>query len=143
MTFLGPVRASIRRFLETQQLSIFFALTLFSALLILFAAYFRLNVPKNLRVIYGVIAVSVASAVIFRALGDMGLLEKIASVGATRINSLIYLGCLTVGVLRFSAAGEGSPEVLDTPVIARADVGRDVTQGLESLNQQLARILRS
>ena len=143
MTLLGPARASIRRFLESQQLSIFLALTLFSTLLILFAAYFRLDVPENLRVIYGVIAVSVTSATIFRALGDMGLLEQIASVGATRINSLIYLGCLTVGVLRFSAAGEGCREALDSPITAGADVGRDVTQGLESLNQQLARILRS
>ena len=143
MTLIGPARASIRRFLESQQLSVFLALTLFSTLLILFAAYFRLDVPENSRVIYGVIAISVASATIFRALGDMGLLEQIASIGATRINSLIYLGCLTVGVLRFSAAGEGRREVLDSPITVGADIGRDVTQGLEGLNQQLARILRS
>lgn len=142
MTFLGPARASIRRFLETQQLSIFLALTLFSTLLILFAVYYRLDVPRNLRVIYGVISISVATATIFRALGDMNLLESIASIGATRINSLVYLGCLTVGALRFSAAGEEQRELLDIPLGGMA-VGRDVTQGLQSLNQQLARILRS
>jgi hypothetical protein len=142
MTLLGPVRASIRRFLDSQQLSIFLALTLFSALLVLFAAYFRLDVPGNLRLIYGVVAISVASATIFRALGDMSLLGQVTSVGSTRINSLVYLGCLTVAVLRFSAAGEEQREVLDIP-LGGAAVGRDVTQGLEGLNQQLARILRS
>ncbi len=143
MTFLGPARVSIRYFLEGQQMTIYLALTLFSTLLILFAAYFRLDVPANFRVIYGVVAVSVASAVVFRALGEIGLLDSIASVGASRVNALVYLGCLVVGVTRFSPGGEKCREVPGSAINSGVDVGRDVTQGLESLNQQLARILRT
>ncbi len=120
---------------------LFFGLTIFCLALTAFVAYFRLAVPKNVRVVFAVFGLLFAAqATLYAFHAQLGLtFEKVRNT----VTFLIYIPCWLAGILAFSRAGE------TVAATARARWRLDerqeamLTARLRSFNETLLRALRS
>ena len=121
--------------------SLFLGLTIFCLALTTFVAYFRLAVPKNVRVVFAVFGLFFAGRVGLYAFHEhLGLsFEEVRN----RVTFLLYIPCLFAGTLAFSRAGETVAET--TRARWRLDEQHEamLTARLRSLNETLLRVLRS
>ena len=87
--------------------SFFLGLTIFCLALTAFVAYFRLAVPKNVRVVFAVFGLLFAAqATLYAFHAELGLTFR--EVRNT-VTFLIYVPCWLAGLLAFSRAGEEAP----------------------------------
>ena len=115
--------------------SVYFGLTLVCFLLVSFAAFFRLAVPRNVKVVFGTFGL------VFVVEASLYPLPAVwAGLGPNEtwlITSLVHLSCVAFGTFAFSAAGE--------TVAARGGPqgGEGASAALKSFSGSLSRILRS
>ena len=120
---------------------LFLGLTIFCVALVSFIAYFRLAVPKNVRVVFAVFGLwFAAQATLYAFHAELGLTFREVR---DSISFLIYIPCWLAGILAFSRAGE------TVAATARARWRLDerqeamLTARLRSFNETLVRVLRS
>ena len=141
MTLLETSLEEWSQFWVLQERSIYIALTLFSLFLIFFALYFRLRVPRNVKVLFGAFTMIFASLAVVQVLGDiMG--ERGASVERL-VRTALSLLCMACGTFAFSRAGEMEPAPVEIRQRLDPQAEADLANGLENLNDVLLRILRS
>ncbi len=121
--------------------SLFLGLIMFCLALAAFLAHFRLSVPGNVRLVFGVFGLYFAGQVLLGAFHtQFGL-----TFGEVRNNVtfFFYIPCLLAGLLAFSKAGETGPAV--ARIRWRLDERQEemLTARLRSLNETLVRVLKS
>ena len=135
-----PVSRLIGPWIRAER-SIFFGLIIFCVALAAFAAYFRLSVSKNARVVFAVFGLYFAGQVAldaFHAQLGLGFREV-----RKNVTFFFYIPCLLAGLLAFSRAGEEAPAT----ALARwrLDERQEamLTARLRSFNETLVRVIRS
>jgi len=140
MVFADTSLATWRRFWMHQEGSFYIALTTLCVLLILFAVFFHLSVPRNVRVLFAVFGAMFATQAFMRTLGsELG--EEFTQLRDYLI-PLISIACLAVGTLMFSRKGEADSEAI---AARRLDPRTETAMagGLQGFNNVLVKVLRS
>jgi hypothetical protein len=140
MVFADTSLATWRRFWLHQEGSFYVALTTLCLLLLSFAVFFHLSVPRNVRVLFAAFGVMFATQALLRMLiSRLGEDFTQLSNYAVPIISVI---CLLVGVLLFSRKGEADSEAI---AARRLDPRTETAMagGLQGFNNVLVKVLRS
>ena len=140
MVFADTSLATWRRFWIHQEGSFYVALTALCVLLILFAVFFHLSVPRNVRVLFAAFGASFATQAFMRMLGSQ-LGDDFTQLRDFAI-PLISVACLAAGVLMFSRKGEADSEAI---AARRLDPATETAMagGLQGFNNVLVKVLRS
>ena len=140
MVFADTSLATWRRFWMHQEGSFYVALTTLCVLLILFAVFFHLSVPRNVRVLFAAFGAMFATQAFMRMLGS-SLGEEFTQLRDYLI-PLISIACLAVGTLLFSRKGEADSEAI---AARRLDPRTETAMagGLQGFNNVLVKVLRS
>jgi hypothetical protein len=140
MIFADTSLATWRRFWIHQEGSFYVALTTLCLLLISFAVFFHLSVPRNVRVLFAAFGISFATQAFMRMLGSQ-LGDDFTQLRDFVI-PLISVACLATGVLLFSRKGEA-----DSAAVAarRLDPHTEaaLASGLQGFYNVLVKVLRS
>ena len=136
MIFLDLTVDTWNQFWQSSYTSVYFSLTLVCFLLVSFAAFFRLAVSRNVKVVFatfGLVFVVEASLFLLPAVWEgLGAEEK------RLITSLVHVGCVAVGTFAFTAAGETVAGGRPGPQEAAG-----ASAALRNFSGSLSRILRS
>jgi hypothetical protein len=141
MMFFGASQEKWMQFWGAQRLNVNVSFTVFCLLLALCAAYFRLKVPRNTRVVFGVFFMLFLAPAVLEPFRGMQGSETMSLI--TLLISVLSLLCILAGTMAFSAAGELDPRpvALRGPLDPQVEAG--LTQSLQSFNNLLIRILKS
>ena len=140
MIFLDTSLATWRRFWFQQEGSVYFALTTLCALLVSFAVFFHLSVPRNVRILFMTFGIIFAAQAFMRMLiSPLG--ENILQL-TSYIVPIISVICLAVGTIAFSKKGEADSEAI---AARRLDPRTETAMagGLQGFNNVLVKVLRS
>ncbi len=153
MLFLDTSAAMWRRFWIVQERGVYIGLTVLCLLLLSFAWFFKLRVPKNVRVVFGVfgfIFAMLAALVVLLVVegGNAAFLDGINATGALADLERLKLGVMPVVAALSMLAGtvlfsSGEKEL----AVARPSLSSEseamMSQGLQGFNDVLLKVLRS
>ena len=145
MILIDPVSDStlepVRMFWLRQERSAYIGLTLVCLLLASVRVYWQLAVPRNVLILFTVFGLMFATHAALFILQDhfWTSFKDIKHVLAPSL----YMGCLLLGILTFSEAGEAHPKEAERESGSDAATVELITGRLESFNQLLLKVLRS
>ncbi len=153
MIFLDTSAAMWRRFWIIQERGVYIGLTVLCLLLLSFAWFFKLRVPRNARVVFGVFGLTFAIQAAFVVVllvegGNEAFLDGIPATGALAdlerlklaVMPIVATVSMLVGAVLFSA--RDSELAVARPALSRESEAM-MSEGLQGFNDVLLKVLRS